>query len=277
MNTYKHTGYYGTKGKEMEEFEAASAKRRKKILLAYLDAKVDEGDRDQLKSMMRKDLLDLQIDLDKPDEEEDLDLPEYPDIAKLVAGGSPAAAAAVGGAGGGGGGGGGGQHHGMMVCDCGHRSGRCAFPLPQDRYHLNGSCKWDCCNKNWSDPVCSAPAPAPAVAAAAAGGGVGGVKMPVSPLFASPIAAAAAAGNASPRHNGVCRCVCLHQRGDMAYPLNSLFFHSKQVMFWHMCVCVCVCDDDEKERKRDLQGAKKLIVSEATHTHIHSSVLINTF
>lgn len=72
------------------------------------------------------------------------------------------------------------NHTGEMQCQCGHASGREGFPIDSSRYHLNGACKWLCCQADWSEAVCrvavaARPAQTTAMVTAKAGGAGGAV------------------------------------------------------------------------------------------------------
>jgi hypothetical protein len=51
------------------------------------------------------------------------------------------------------------NHTGMMRCGCGHALGSVPFPLDGSYYHLNGSCQWTCCGRDWAETQCSKPEP----------------------------------------------------------------------------------------------------------------------
>jgi hypothetical protein len=58
------------------------------------------------------------------------------------------------------------RHSGLMRCNCGHGLGVVPYPLDASFYHLNNSCTWLCCGKDWQENVCSKLTPAAPAAVA---------------------------------------------------------------------------------------------------------------
>jgi len=46
-------------------------------------------------------------------------------------------------------------HSGILHCSCGHDMGQLQWPLAAGIHHLNGRCRWSCCNTSWESKSCS--------------------------------------------------------------------------------------------------------------------------
>eukprot|EP01036_Dinobryon_divergens_P023845 gene23845-32232_t len=103
-------------------------------------------------------------------------------------------------------------HSGLMACNCGYQLGRVPFPLKADKIHLNGVCKWLCCDLNWSEDICPTSSTDPS-----------------THMKAAPIRIPQGTSGASPgpcTHRGMMECNCGHRLGRVPFPLDSAkYFH----------------------------------------------------